>query len=69
MPGVVAVIQTFGNRINFHPHIHAWLPKEAQRRMVFSTVSPAYKTRLTGEVDGLSGIHCRFGCDNLILGC
>jgi hypothetical protein len=22
MPGVVAVIQTFGNRINFHPHIH-----------------------------------------------
>ena len=22
MPGVVVVIQTFGNRINFHPHIH-----------------------------------------------
>ena len=22
MPGVVAVIQTFGNRLNFHPHIH-----------------------------------------------
>ena len=22
MPGVVAVIQTFGDRINFHPHIH-----------------------------------------------
>ena len=22
MPGVVAVIQTFGNRIKFHPHIH-----------------------------------------------
>jgi hypothetical protein len=22
MPGVVGVIQTFGNRINFHPHIH-----------------------------------------------
>jgi hypothetical protein len=22
MPGVVAVIQTFGGRINFHPHIH-----------------------------------------------
>jgi hypothetical protein len=22
MPGVVAVIQTFGERINFHPHIH-----------------------------------------------
>ena len=22
MPGVVAVIQTFGSRINFHPHIH-----------------------------------------------
>jgi hypothetical protein len=22
MPGVVAVIQTFGNRLNFHPHLH-----------------------------------------------
>jgi hypothetical protein len=22
MPGVVVVIQTFGDRINFHPHIH-----------------------------------------------
>ena len=22
MPGVMAVIQTFGERINFHPHIH-----------------------------------------------
>ena len=22
MPGVVIVIQTFGDRINFHPHIH-----------------------------------------------
>ncbi len=22
MPGVVAVIQTLGDRINFHPHIH-----------------------------------------------
>jgi hypothetical protein len=22
MPGVVSVIQTFGDRINFHPHIH-----------------------------------------------
>jgi len=22
MPGIVAVIQTFGDRINFHPHIH-----------------------------------------------
>jgi hypothetical protein len=22
MPGVVTVIQTFGNRINFHPHLH-----------------------------------------------
>jgi hypothetical protein len=22
MPGMVAVIQTFGDRINFHPHIH-----------------------------------------------
>ena len=22
MPGVMAVIQTFGDRINFHPHIH-----------------------------------------------
>jgi hypothetical protein len=22
MPGVLAVIQTFGDRINFHPHIH-----------------------------------------------
>jgi hypothetical protein len=22
MPGVVTVIQTFGDRINFHPHIH-----------------------------------------------
>jgi hypothetical protein len=22
MPGVVAVIQTFGDRINFHPHVH-----------------------------------------------
>ena len=21
-PGVVAVIQTFGDRINFHPHLH-----------------------------------------------
>jgi hypothetical protein len=21
-PGVIAAIQTFGNRINFHPHIH-----------------------------------------------
>jgi hypothetical protein len=21
-PGVVAVIQTFGDRINFHPHVH-----------------------------------------------
>jgi hypothetical protein len=25
MPGVVAVIQTFGDRINFHPHIHCLL--------------------------------------------
>jgi len=22
MPGIVAVIQTFGDRINFHPHFH-----------------------------------------------
>jgi len=22
MPGVVAAIQTFGDRINFHPHLH-----------------------------------------------
>jgi hypothetical protein len=22
MPGVVAIIQTFGNRLNFHPHLH-----------------------------------------------
>ena len=22
MPGVIAAIQTFGDRINFHPHIH-----------------------------------------------
>jgi len=22
MPGIVAVIQTFGDRINFHPHLH-----------------------------------------------
>jgi hypothetical protein len=22
MPGIIAVIQTFGNRINFHPHLH-----------------------------------------------
>ncbi|MCK4429732.1 MAG: transposase [Candidatus Aminicenantes bacterium] len=22
MPGVVALIQTFGDRINFYPHIH-----------------------------------------------
>jgi hypothetical protein len=22
MPGVVAVIQTFGNRLNFHPYLH-----------------------------------------------
>jgi hypothetical protein len=22
MPGVIAAIQTFGNRINFHPHLH-----------------------------------------------
>ncbi|MCJ7594842.1 MAG: transposase [Desulfobacterales bacterium] len=25
MPGVVAVIQTFGDRINFHPHIHVFI--------------------------------------------
>jgi len=22
MPGVIASVQTFGNRINFHPHLH-----------------------------------------------
>lgn len=22
MPGVIAAIQTFGDRINFHPHLH-----------------------------------------------
>ncbi|MCD6516075.1 MAG: transposase [Candidatus Aminicenantes bacterium] len=21
-PGIIAVIQSFGNRINFHPHLH-----------------------------------------------
>ena len=25
MAGVVAVIQTFGNRLNFHPHLHMLL--------------------------------------------
>ncbi|MBW6500295.1 MAG: transposase [Bacteroidales bacterium] len=28
MPGVVAVIQTFGDRINFHPHIHVLVTEE-----------------------------------------
>jgi hypothetical protein len=22
MPGVIAAIQTFGSRLNFHPHLH-----------------------------------------------
>jgi len=25
IPGVIAVIQTFGDRINFHPHLHLWV--------------------------------------------
>lgn len=28
MPGVVAVIQTFGDHINFHPHIHCLVTEE-----------------------------------------
>ena len=39
MPGVVAVIQTFGDRINFHPHVHVLLLKAAPPQMVPSTVS------------------------------
>ena len=27
MPGLVAVIQTFGDRINLHPHIHVLVTK------------------------------------------
>jgi len=29
MPGIVAVIQTFGDRINFHPHIHVLITEGA----------------------------------------
>jgi len=28
MPGVVAVIQTFGDRIYFHPHIHVLVTED-----------------------------------------
>jgi hypothetical protein len=32
MPGVVAVIQTFGNRLNFHPHLHMLVTEGGLRR-------------------------------------
>jgi len=40
MPGVVAVIQTFGDRINFHPHIHVLVTEGgASREGAFHKVS------------------------------
>jgi hypothetical protein len=31
MPGIVAVIQTFGNRLNFHPHLHMLVTEGGMR--------------------------------------
>ncbi len=30
-PGLVSVVQTFGDRANFHPVVHRWFPGEAGR--------------------------------------
>jgi hypothetical protein len=48
MPGVIAAIQTFGDRINFHPHLH-FLVTEAgvDEAGVFHKVSRIDDTRLT----------------------
>ncbi len=40
-PGIIAVIQTFGNRLNFHPHLHFLVieggtDKKGQGRLLFS---------------------------------
>ncbi|MFB0565989.1 MAG: transposase [Candidatus Aminicenantaceae bacterium] len=40
VPEIVAVIQTFGQKINFHPHVHLWVTEEARIAMAASITSP-----------------------------
>lgn len=44
MPGVIAAIQTFGDRINLHPHLHFLVTEGGVERPASSTRSPESTT-------------------------
>ena len=47
-PGVIAAIQTFGDRINFHPHLHFLVTEGGvDEAGVFSPIPRMDDTRLT----------------------
>ena len=68
-PGVVAVIQTFGDRANFHPHVHTlltrggwteagdWVPVPYVLALAKKCGFPAGEgLELGGEVFGVAGL-------------
>ena len=59
MPGVIAAIQTFGDRINFHPHLHLLVTEGGMDRSgAFHKVPRIWTTR--GSRSSSPGRSCRF---------
>jgi hypothetical protein len=54
-PGMVAVVQTFGERVNFHPHVHAL--RDRKKHFAFDSTAC--------EIPSLSHL---FACSPAILG-
>jgi hypothetical protein len=57
-PGVVAVVQTFGDRANFHPHVHALVTRGGWTGSASGSRSRVW-TR--GRRRSCSGTRC-WGC-------
>jgi len=66
MTGMLAVIQTFGERINFHPHIQCLVTEGGQARM-FPSPRLVWRFRPLCFHYPSRGL-CRFGRVILILG-
>lgn len=50
MPGIIAVIQTFGTRMNFHPHIHVLISEGGKTRDSFFRRASSFDDELIREL-------------------
>lgn len=50
MPGIIAVIQTFGSRMNFHPHLHVLTTEGGQNQDGIFHKVPRFNDSLISEL-------------------